>query len=340
MAPQRRLAYKADFKLKAINHAKKHGNRSAAREFNINESMVRKWRKQEDDLRLAKKMKKSFHGNKARWPQLEDRLDRWISEQRAAGRSFSTVVIRIKAKAMANEMDINEFKAGPSWCFRFMKRWQLSICTRMTVSQQLPADYEEKLATFRSYCKSKISEKSIQADHIINMDEVPLTFDMPLNQTVDRTGTSTVSILTTGKEKTSFTVVLCVLSNGQKLPPMVIFKRKTFPKETFPAGIIVEVNPKGWMDEEIMKNWLSEVYVQRPDGFFRALPTLLLYDSMRTHKTESVKALVKKTNSELAVIPGGFTKEVQPLDISVLRSFKAKLQITWENWMWKESTPS
>ncbi|KAF4796466.1 hypothetical protein TURU_083997 [Turdus rufiventris] len=54
---------------------------------------------------------------------------------------------------------------------------------------------------------------------------------------------------------------------------------------------------------------------------------------MRAHKTESVKVLVKKTNLELAVILGGFTKEVQPLDISVIHSFKAKLQITWENWM-------
>ncbi|KAF4802586.1 taspase 1 [Turdus rufiventris] len=103
--------------------------------------------------------------------------------------------------------------------------------------------------------------------------------------------------------------------------------------ETFLAGIIVEVNPKGWMDEEIMKNWLSEVYVQRLDGFFRSSPALLVYDSMRAHKTEGVKALVKKTNSELAVISAGFTKEVQPLDISVIHSFKAKLRITWENWM-------
>ena len=99
MAPQRRLAYDADFKLKAINHAKQHGNRDAAREFNINESMMHKWQQQEDELRVAKKTKKSFRGHKARWPQLEDRLERWISEQRAAGRSFSTVAVRIQAKA-------------------------------------------------------------------------------------------------------------------------------------------------------------------------------------------------------------------------------------------------
>ncbi|KAK6296291.1 hypothetical protein J4Q44_G00340040 [Coregonus suidteri] len=51
MAAFKRHAYDAEFKLKAVGHAVEYGNRAAAREFNINESMVRKWRKQEDDLR-------------------------------------------------------------------------------------------------------------------------------------------------------------------------------------------------------------------------------------------------------------------------------------------------
>ncbi|KAF4793588.1 hypothetical protein TURU_109839 [Turdus rufiventris] len=38
-------------------------------------------------------------------------------------------------------------------------------------------------------------------------------------------------------------------------------------------------------------------------------------------------------NLELAVIPGGLTKGGQPLDISVIRSFKVKLRLLWENWM-------
>ena len=69
MAPLKRHAYDAEFKLKAISHAVEHGNRAAAREFNINESMVQKWRKQEEDLRQVKKTKKSLRGHKARWPQ-------------------------------------------------------------------------------------------------------------------------------------------------------------------------------------------------------------------------------------------------------------------------------
>ncbi|KAF4093698.1 hypothetical protein AMELA_G00004910 [Ameiurus melas] len=333
MAPVKRHAYEAAFKLKAIRHAVEHGNRAAAREFNINESMVRKWRKQEEDLHQVKKTKLSFRGNKARWQQLEDILEHWVIEQRTAGRSVSTVSIRLKATAVARDMKITDFRGGPSWCFRFMKRRNLSIRTRPTISQRLPKDYEEKLAIFRTYCKNKITEKKIRPEHITTMDEVPLTFDIPVNRTVQKTGTSTVSIRTTGNEKSSFTVVLGCQANGQKLPPMVIFKRKTLPREKFPAGVIIKANPKGWMDEEKMSEWLREVYVRRPDGFSHKSPSLLICDSIRAHLTDTVKTQVKQTNSELAIIPGGLTKELQPLDIGVTRSFKVKLRAAWEHWM-------
>ncbi|KAL6470263.1 hypothetical protein MHYP_G00213820 [Metynnis hypsauchen] len=89
-----------------------------------------------------------------------------------------------------------------------MKRCHLSIRARTTVAQRLPADYEEQLAIFRAYCSKRITEKKIQPSHITNMDEVPLTFDIPVNHTVEHKGTSTVSMRTTGHEKSAFTVVL------------------------------------------------------------------------------------------------------------------------------------
>ncbi|KAF4803754.1 hypothetical protein TURU_013266 [Turdus rufiventris] len=123
-APQKRLAYEADFKLKSVNHAKEHGSRSGARKFDINESMVHKWRQQEDGLLLAKKMKESICGNKARRPQLEDRLDRWISQQRAAGRSFSTVAVRIQAKVIVNEMDGRQrWESYAAVCLWILDAW-------------------------------------------------------------------------------------------------------------------------------------------------------------------------------------------------------------------------
>lgn len=214
-----------------------------------------------------------------------------------------------------------------------MRTLKGDVWTRTTVAQRRPADYSEKLANFRSYCEKHIVDKRIQPSHITNMDEVPLTFDIPVSHTVEKKGTSTVVIRTTGYEKASFTVVLGCHANGQKLPPMVIFKRKTLPKETFPAGVIIKANEKGWMDEDMMKEWLRQVYVRRPGGFFHTSPSLLICDSMRAHLTDDVKQKVKQMNATLAVIPGGLTKELQPLDIGVNRPFKVRLRAAWERWM-------
>ena len=60
---------------------------------------------------------------------------------------------------------------------------------------------------------------------------------------------------------------------------------------------------------------------------------MLVLDSMRAHITDSVKEAIRKTNSVPAVIPGGTTKYLQPLVISVNRAFKVALRAEWETWM-------
>ena len=108
--------------------------------------------------------------------------------------------------------------------------------------------------TFRSkYIKLRLV-------NIGNMDETPVWFDMPTSKTVDSVGVKTVLLKTTGHEKTRFTVVLACLADGTKLKPMVIFKRKTMPKDNFPAGVVVHNHPKGWMDESGVKIWIEKVW--------------------------------------------------------------------------------
>lgn len=263
-----RKAYDASFKLQAIELAIKDGNRAAARQLGINESMVRRWRRQREELSQCKKTRKAFRGCKSRWPDLENTLEDWVNTQRADGRGISTVQIRLKAKTIAREMLIGEFTGGPSWCLRFMRRKGLSIRARTTLCQQLPPDYEEKIASFRQFIQSKLDEHSIGPDEIINMDEVPLTFDLPLTRTVNKKGESSVTLKTTGHERMHFTCVLGCTASGVKLPPMVIFKRITMPKEQLPRGLVVKVNQKGWMVESLMKEWLAECYGKRRWDFF------------------------------------------------------------------------
>ncbi|KAG8235759.1 hypothetical protein J437_LFUL015380 [Ladona fulva] len=58
------------------------------------------------------------------------------------------------------------------------------------------------------------------------MDEIPLTFDVPSNKTVSVKGSRSITIKTTGHEKTHYTVVLACCADGTKLPPFLIFNRK------------------------------------------------------------------------------------------------------------------
>jgi hypothetical protein len=55
-------------------------------------------------------------------------------------------------------------------------------------------------------------------------------------------------------------------------------------------------------------------------------------DSCCAHITDDTKRLVSKY-SKLAIIPGGLTKKIQPMDLSVNKSFKSKLRSTWQRWM-------
>lgn len=330
---QSRKSYTAKFKLTAVEFALENGNRAAGRHFGVSEKMVRDWRKSEEKLRAMRSTKKADRGLKARWPELEARLRAWVLEQRAEGRGLSTVQLRLKACTWAQEMGAVGFAGGTSWCFRFMRRNYLSIRARTTLCQKLPEDFAEKLDNFKAFVKKQVEENEIAEKHIVNMDEIPLTFDIPMGRTVAEKGDKSVLLRTTGHEKSHFTVVLACCADGTKLPPMLIFKRKTLPKDSFPSGVLIQANEKGWMDESMMSIWLDRCFVKRPDGFFHVKKSLLVMDSMRAHITDSTLRKVKAVNCTPAVIPGGMTKILQPLDISVNRSFKAVLRRLWESWM-------
>lgn len=128
-----------------------------------------------------------------------------------------------------------------------------------------------------------------------------------------------------------FTCVLAVLADGTKLTPMVIFKRKTMPTGNFP-GVHVKVQPKGWMDEKLMKWWCSNVWEQRPNGSLKK-NSLLVMDTFSAHTTDSVKERLHDNRTALAIIPGGLTSICQPIDVSINKPFKAGMRKRWAAWM-------
>jgi len=328
-AKKTRKSYPNHRKLEAVKYSEEYGNAAAAKEFGTDESNIRRWKKQKPVIKAMPPKKRCRRSRKEFWPELELRLKAWILSIRNENRGVTTTGIRLKAKELAKHLKINNFNGSKCWCFLFMKRHNLTVRATTSIGQKLPVDWKEKMAVFGEFVKN--ATNGVNHEQIGNMDEISISFDMPSGYTIDTKGSTDVRITTTGSEKCNFTVVLCVTANGGKCKPLVIFKRKTIPKDVFPKGVIVTANEKGWVDGNIVNYWLENIWRKRKNSFF-CNKSVLIYDSARPHITKEVKANVEKY-SQLVVIPGGLTSKLQPLDLSVNKSFKSKIREKWENWM-------
>ena len=165
-----------------------------------------------------------------------------------------------------------------------------------------------------------------------NADQNPLTFDLPSEKTVTIKGAKSVIMRSTGNEKNRLTVMLGCIADGTKLPPYVVFKRKTMPKDKFPSGVIVRVQEQGWFNDSIMDDWLKIVWIKRK-GSLEKQRSMLVLDAFRCHTTDNVKSKLKRHNTHLVVILGGMTSILQPMDTVVNKPFKAALNQKWAEWM-------
>jgi hypothetical protein len=80
--------------------------------------------------------------------------------------------------------------------------------------------------------------------------------------TVDTKGSKSV-LARTMENGTQNAMMLSVVVDGRKLTPFVNLKGKNLLKKCH-AGIICKFNEKGWMTEELMAEWLREVWHRRP----------------------------------------------------------------------------
>ena len=78
-------------------------------------------------------------------------------------------------------------------------------------------------------------------------------------------------------------------------------------------------------NQDIMSKWI-QVHFKDPDVGLTPGSRMLIMDSFRAHMTERVKRACAEKQITQAVIPGGMTGMLQPLDLTVNRSFKCKLK--------------
>ncbi len=102
---------------------------------------------------------------------------------------------------------------------------------------------------------------------------------------------------------------------------------------TIPKGVVCTVQPKAWMDEKLMFEWITKVWIPYV-GKNRAL---LCLDTFSAHLTEAVREEFARIGSKLLIIPGGCTSVLQPLDVSLNKPFKSYIRRQWYERMVSEA---
>uniref|UniRef100_K7GC14 DDE-1 domain-containing protein n=1 Tax=Pelodiscus sinensis TaxID=13735 RepID=K7GC14_PELSI len=243
------------------------------------------------------------------------------------GSGVSIAEVRMKALTIA-KMCTNTagFKASHGWGdrpWRFMNR---SVQLRTTIAQKLPMDSDTKLLQFQKCIIKLRKQHCYDLSLISNADQTPLHFDNAYDRTLELKGAKTVSNATTGHEKSRFTIMLACMANGTKLPPYIVFKRKTVPRNViFPNTVHMRVHPKGWIYEALMLDWLQTFWVMPKNVIFP--------NTIHCHCMPSIKKRRQQDKTDLAIIPGGMTKMLQPLDVTVNKPMKDALRRKWNTWL-------
>ncbi|GBC51640.2 pogo transposable element with KRAB domain [Rhizophagus irregularis DAOM 181602=DAOM 197198] len=227
-------------------------------------------------------------GRKAFYPEAEKELYDWILDQRKKRLAVTFVTIRISINEILDRADmvalygdlITEFKATTGWLNAFMKRHNLIRYQRTKISQKLPKQLEEKLEEFYRFVIHLGIQKSFELCNILNMDKIPVWFDMARNFTINTKREKTVHICGIDNENNQFTVVLTCAADGTRLPPICIFKGKQMPRgEKAPPSVVVWVQENRWMKIELMKCYINYLNCMRSSNSQSRFPAMM--DNLR-----------------------------------------------------------
>lgn len=356
-----KLRYLRDFE-EAIGN----GNLSTLTEFanlhHIPVETIRRWNlhdlelKEEENRGKDRKVKQRSNGT---WPEVEEQLFIWFQALRQ--RRLPVVIHDVQEKAMElfqawwdalpearreavteAKPQLHDFHASNGWVELFMERKKISLRKVTKNTTTIPVNAIALIQTFRDDITGTIDRFGIPMRLLFNMDETFVLFDFRPLYTLNEKGAKSVDIRTSrSNAKLGCTVTLCVAANGDKLPAHITVPRRGFVRQLnaledyeLPENVIVTSSQTGWVKEETIHHWLDEVFsphIQEAQHF------MLVVDRYRVHRTENFGVRVTEDGGLLNFIPAGCTSLVQPLDLTVMRSFKCHTRNAWKTWK-KENT--
>ena len=232
---KKRKRFSAEFKLELLRYYDNHTSQKTEDEFGVDAATVRRWNQKANRDRIeaaCPKNKKSNRRKSRALPtgmpvkartclpaELETALHAEIMSLRNDRIPVDGVFVRTLALARAEShgIDIEKddpeaFKASTGWLYRFQKRFNLSTRTgtrrKMT---EIPADSIQAFYRLTRILRALI--RTGRYKYIVNIDEVPIYYDVSVKKTLHPKGAQEVLIAEGGDSKRRITAVFGIISS-------------------------------------------------------------------------------------------------------------------------------
>jgi hypothetical protein len=142
-----------------------------------------------------------------------------------------------------------------------------------------------------------------------------------------------VAMKSKGYEKLRVTVMLCMNANGNTLPTYVILNRKTTLKENLCRDVIRSLGPTKCMDHIAAMGRMAWMCMGMSAWCINKATDMLAMAAFRGPLYNGIRNRLRNKNAALVIIPRAMTNQVQPLDMSITRSFKHLVRTHYSAWL-------
>lgn len=309
---------------------------AVARRFVVNESTIRTIRDNKQKIResaskLGPHAKFCKISRSDKIEKMEDMLIMWMQDLIHKHVPLSGLAIRQQALAFYNFLkekspsSSNEtFVASRGWFEKFKKRFSLH---NVSFSGEKASADLEAAARFPGEFQKFVAEKGYSYDQVFNCDETGLYWKkMPSRTYLTQKELSAPGFKVS---KDRFTLLFCANASGTfRCKPMLVYKSETprvlKNKQKQHLPVFWKSNKSSWVTKAIFRDWFLRSFIPEVKEFlakknlsFRVLLTL---DNVGSHD-ESLQTL--DPNVEVMFLPPNTTSLLQPMDQSVIATFKA-----------------
>lgn len=131
-----------------------------------------------------------------------------------------------------------------------------------------------------------------------------------------------------GSNALHMTMLACINGTGKISPPLFILKGDEMDGSVLAnsLGAMVTNSPSAYINEGIFNQWFHKWIKWIREQTEQRM--LLILDNCSSHICYSTISIAKENNIELIALPPNLTHILQPLDVCIFRSFKARIRST------------